>query len=77
MQHEIQTILRRLGIEDISYGACIGGAGSFGGTSRHPLVFNECTKSCWPSAAGNYNSSLVEQFLKQENDTFTSKATTK
>lgn len=26
MQHEIQTILRRLGIEDISYGACIGGA---------------------------------------------------
>jgi len=55
-------------------GPCIGGAGSFGGTSRHQLIVNDCTKSCWSDSAGTYNSSAVEQFLKQENDNFTNTA---
>lgn len=54
-------------------GPCIGGAGSFPGTSRHQLVISDCTKGCWPGDSGEYDASAVEQFLKQENDNFTNK----
>ncbi|MFI3120098.1 MAG: hypothetical protein QX203_08965 [Methylococcaceae bacterium] len=51
-------------------GPCIGGAGSYGGTSRHSLLNNECTKSCWPANVGEYNLSVVEQLLQKENNNF-------
>ncbi|MFI3120057.1 MAG: hypothetical protein QX203_08760, partial [Methylococcaceae bacterium] len=63
--------------ENGGVGACIGGAGSYGGTSRHPLIVNECTKGCWPTSAGTYNASLIEQFLQQENTNFSSKVPVK
>ncbi|MBF0257242.1 MAG: hypothetical protein HQK62_00150 [Desulfamplus sp.] len=51
-------------------GPCIGGVGSYGGSRRHQLIVNDCTKSCWPSNVGTYNSTAVEKFLKQENENF-------
>lgn len=56
--------------ENGGVGVCIGGAGSFGGTSRHPLIANECTKGCWPTSAGVYNASLIEQLFQKENAKF-------
>ncbi len=51
-------------------GPCIGGAGSFAGTSRHELVLNDCTKRCWPSSAGEYDPTYVEDLINEENYNF-------